>query len=328
MSKSILEMCKTAVFFGEELARYGFGEAHPFNSNRIYAFWSKANALELVKSNQIQIEAPELADEDTLLTFHDKDYLKLVKQASAYGSGLLDLGDTPAFKGVFEASSYVVGTSLKALDLVMNKRDGVLHAFNPIGGLHHARRGSAGGFCVFNDIGILSIIARQKYRISRIAYVDIDAHHGDGVYYEFEHDPLLFIADIHEDGRYLYPGTGNASEVGLGNAKGTKINITMKPGSDDNAFISSFGKVEEFIDNVARPELIILQCGADSIKGDPLTHLQYSSKVYRYAADILHRLSHKYCDGRLIALGGGGYNQNNIANAWTEVIMSLMEGVF
>jgi acetoin utilization protein AcuC len=328
MSKSIMEMCKTAVFFGEELARYGFGESHPFNSNRIYAFWSRANALELVKSNQIQIEAPARADEETLLTFHDKDYLTLVKQASAYGSGLLDLGDTPAFKGVFEASSYVVGTSLKALDLVMNNRDGVLHAFNPIGGLHHAKRGSAGGFCVFNDIGILGITAREKYGISRIAYVDIDAHHGDGVYYEFEDDPLFFIADIHEDGRYLYPGTGNASEVGLGNAKGTKINISMKPGSDDSEFISTFGKVEEFIDNVARPELIILQCGADCIKGDPLTHLQYSSKAHKHAADILHRLAHKYCDGRLIALGGGGYNQNNIADAWTEVIMSLMRGAF
>ena len=320
-------MCKTAVFFGEELARYGFGESHPFNSNRIYAFWSRANALELVKSNQIQIEFPERADEEILLMFHDKDYLTLVKQASANGTGALDLGDTPAFKGVFEAASYVVGTSVKALDIVMNNRNEVLHAFNPIGGLHHARRGSAGGFCVFNDIGIVGIMARQKYGISRIAYVDIDAHHGDGVYYEFEDDPLFFIADIHEDGRYLYPGTGDGSEIGLGNAKGTKINIAMKPNSDDNEFISAFGKVEEFIDNVARPELIILQCGADCIKGDPLTHLQYSSKAHRYAADILHRLSHKHCDGRLIALGGGGYNQNNIADAWTEVVVSLISNI-
>jgi acetoin utilization protein AcuC len=317
-------MCKTAVFFGEELARYGFGESHPFNSNRIYAFWSKAKVLGLVNSDQIQIETPAQADEETLLTFHDKDYLTLVRKASVLGSGLLDFGDTPAFKGVFEASSYVVGTTLKALDLVMNRANGILHAFNPIGGLHHARRGSAGGFCVFNDIGIAGIVARQKYGIKRIAYIDIDAHHGDGVYYEFDNDPLFFIADLHEDGRYLYPGTGSESEVGIGGAKGTKINISMKPGSGDSEFISKFGKVEEFIEKVARPELIILQCGADCVKGDPLTHLQYSSIAHRHAANILHRLSHRYCDGRLIALGGGGYNQDNIANSWNEVVMSLM----
>ncbi|HEY7111249.1 MAG TPA: acetoin utilization protein AcuC [Nitrososphaeraceae archaeon] len=317
-------MCKTAVFFGEELARYGFGESHPFNSNRIYAFWSKANVLGLVDSDQIQIETPTQADEETLLTFHDKDYLTLVKRASVLGSGLLDFGDTPAFKGVFEASSYVVGTTLKALDLVMNQANGILHAFNPIGGLHHARRGSAGGFCVFNDIGIAGIVARQKYGVKRIAYIDIDAHHGDGVYYEFDNDPLFFIADLHEDGRYLFPGTGSESEVGIGGAKGTKINISMKPGSGDNEFISKFGKVEEFIEKVARPELIIFQCGADCIKGDPLTHLQYSSIAHKHAANILHRLSHRYCDGRLIALGGGGYNLDNIANSWNEVVMSLM----
>jgi acetoin utilization protein AcuC len=320
-------MCETALFFGQELAKYGFGESHPFNSNRIYAFWSKVNALNLDKSNQIQIETPELADEEILILFHDKDYVNLVKKASIYGTGLLDLGDTPAFKGVFEASSYIVGTSLKALDLVMQKKDGIFHAFNPIGGLHHARRGSAGGFCVFNDIGILSIVARQKYGVSRIAYVDIDAHHGDGVYYEFEDDPLFFIADIHEDGRYLYPGTGNELEIGSGNAKGTKLNIALKPNSDDNDFIAAFGKVEEFIDNIARPELIILQCGADCIKGDPLTHLQYSSKAHKYAADKLHQLSHKHSDGRIIALGGGGYNQKNIADAWTEVVISFISNI-
>ncbi|HYZ65971.1 MAG TPA: acetoin utilization protein AcuC, partial [Nitrososphaeraceae archaeon] len=146
-------MCKTAVFFGEELAGYSFGSAHPFNSNRIYAFWSKFCALNLDKSNQIRIERPAIVQEELLLRFHDNEYVDLVKKSSKLGTGLLDLGDTPAFKGVFEASSYVVGTSLKALELVMEKRDGILHAFNPIGGLHHSRRGSAGGFCVFNDIG-------------------------------------------------------------------------------------------------------------------------------------------------------------------------------
>ena len=317
-------MCSTVVFFGEELAKYGFGKSHPFNSDRIYAFWSKFTALNLDKSTQIRIEKPVTVKEETLLEFHDKDYVEFIKKASKHGTGLLDLGDTPAFKGVFEASSYIVGTSLKALDLVMKRTDGIVHAFNPIGGLHHARRGSAGGFCVFNDIGVVSIVARKKYALDRVVYVDIDAHHGDGVYYEFEDDPMLFIADIHEDGRYLYPGTGNESEIGMGNAKGTKINIPLKRNSDDNEFIAAFNRVEEFIENTAKPQLIILQCGADCIDGDPLTHLKYTPKAHRYAADKLHQLSHKHCDGRIIALGGGGYNQNNIADGWTEVVRSFI----
>lgn len=320
-------MCKTAVFFGEELARYSFGKSHPFNSNRIFAFWSKFKTLNLDKDDQIQIKKAENAQEEILLEFHFKDYVNLVKKASMHGTGYLDLGDTPAFRGVFEASSDVVGTSLRALDIVMDKTDGILHGFNPIGGLHHARRGSAGGFCVFNDIGILGMIARKKYGINKIAYVDIDAHHGDGVYYEFENDPNFFVADIHEDGHYLYPGTGTESEIGSGEAKGTKLNIPLMPDSTDDDFITAFSKAEEFIDNIAKPELIIFQCGADGIDGDPLTHLRYSSKAHRYAADKLHRLSHKHCDGRIIALGGGGYNQQNIADAWTEVVMSFIKHI-
>lgn len=318
-------MCSTAVFFGEELARYGFGESHPLNSNRIYAFWSKFKEINLDKSTQIRIEKPEITHEETLLQFHDDVYIDFVKRASKQGIGFLDRGDTPAFEGVFEASCYVVGTSLKALDEIMNKRDGILHAFNPIGGLHHARRNSAGGFCVFNDIGVVSVMARKKYGLDRIAYVDIDAHHGDGVYYEFEADPKFFIADIHEDGHYLYPGTGMESETGSLDAEGTKLNIPMKPNSGDSDFIKAFKDIEKFIDKAAKPELIILQCGADCLTGDPLTHLKYSSKAHKYATDMLHHLSHKHCDGRMIALGGGGYNLKNIADAWTEVVRSLTE---
>ncbi len=320
-------MCKTAVFFGKELAEYGFGESHPFNSNRIYSFWSKFNTMNLNKSDKILIKKPKIAQEEILLQFHEKKYIDMVKQYSNWGNGFLDLGDTPAFKGVFEASCYVVGSTLNALDLVMEKEEGILHAFNPIGGLHHARRNIAGGFCVFNDIGIAIMVARKKYGLNRISYVDIDAHHGDGVYYEFELDPFMFIADIHEDGRYLYPGSGHESETGKENAIGTKINIPLNPNSGDDDFITAFKKVEEFIENIAKPELIILQCGVDGIGGDPLTHLQYTLKTHRYAADKLHRLSHKYCDGKIIALGGGGYNQTNIGDGWTEVVRAFISNM-
>jgi acetoin utilization protein AcuC len=321
-------MCSTAVFFGEALGKYGFSGSHPFNSDRIYAFWSKFQSENLDKSAQIMIKEPTLADEETILSFHDNDYVNFVKKASKHGRGFLDIGDTPAFKGIFEASCYVVGSSLKALDIVMKKTDGIWHAFNPIGGLHHARRDSAGGFCVFNDIGIAILVARKEYGLKRIAYVDIDAHHGDGVYYEFENDPLLFVADIHEDGRFLYPGTGSELETGLGEAEGTKLNIPLAPNSTDMDFIAAFNKIQKFIDDIARPELIILQCGADSLNGDPITHLKYTRQAHRYAADALHKLAHKHCDGRIIALGGGGYNKANIGDAWTEAIKSLLTQPF
>jgi acetoin utilization protein AcuC len=317
-------MCQTAVFFGDALARYGFGNLHPWHFNRIFDFWSKFKNENLNISAQVIIKDPVSADEESILTFHERDYVDLVKKSSRVGSGFLDFGDTPVFKGIFEASSNVVGTTVECLNLVMKSPPEVEHVFNPIGGLHHARRDSAAGFCVFNDIGIAIRIARKRYGVKRIAYVDIDAHHGDGVYYEFENDPLLFMADIHEDGRFLYPGTGSRLECGIGEAKGTKLNIPMEPKSTDKDFILAFNRIENFIEDLAKPELIILQCGADSLDGDPIAHLRYTPIAHRYATDVLHRLAHKYAKGRLVALGGGGYNSSNIANAWIEVVKSMI----
>jgi acetoin utilization protein AcuC len=310
-------MCRTGVFYGEALARYGFGGSHPLGTDRLEAFW---NRLQKEKIATVT-EEPVMGTEQDALLFHDKEYVDFVKAASKHGGVYLDRGDTPAFKGVFEASLCVVGSTLAALDMVM-AGENVQHAFNPIGGLHHARRDTAGGFCVFNDIGVAILAARKKYGIKRIMYVDIDAHHGDGVFYEFEDDPLLFFADTHEDGQYLYPGTGSETETGIGPAAGTKLNIPLRPGSGDNEFISAFGKIEQFVDRV-KPELIILQCGADCLAGDPITHLQYSPMAHRFAADSLHRLAHKHCKGRIMALGGGGYNRENIGNAWTQVVYSF-----
>jgi acetoin utilization protein AcuC len=318
-------MCLTAILFGDQLSKYGFGRLHPWNNERIYDFWSKFQQMDLDKSPSILIQEPELALEESILSFHDKDYVNLVKMAGKTGNGYLDKGDTPSFRGIFDASSYVVGSTLKAFDIVIRKKNGIEHAFNPIGGLHHSRRTTAAGFCVFNDIGIAILEARRKYGIKKIAYIDIDAHHGDGVYYEFENDPHLFIADIHEDGKFLYPGTGSEWETGKGNAIGTKLNISLYPNSTDQDFITSFKRVEDFVDNKAKPELIILQCGADSLKQDPLTHLNLTHNSHEYAARKLHSLAHKHSNGRIVALGGGGYNKINIGDAWSAVVKAFIE---
>jgi len=192
-------------------------------------------------------------------------------------------------------------------------------AFVPIGGLHHARRDEAAGFCVFNDCGVAIEALRRRHGLRRIAYVDIDAHHGDGVYYAYEDDPDLIIADLHEDGRYLYPGTGGADERGRGAALGSKLNIPMPAGATDRDFMVQWEAVERFVSD-AKPELILLQCGADSLDGDPLTHLAYTSATHAHAARRLCAVADRFCRGRLLALGGGGYDAANVAQAWNDVV--------
>jgi acetoin utilization protein AcuC len=312
-------MCNSAVIVGKELSAYSFGEKHPLNSKRLEAFWSTLVNLESMRTGRLKVLQPTLSDESTVALFHEKKYIDFVKESSITGSGYLDSGDTPSFKGVFDASLYVTGSTILALETVFNKTNAIDHAFNPIGGLHHARRNAAGGFCVFNDIGIAIMHARKNLNLKRILYVDIDAHHGDGVFYGFEDDPDLYIADIHEDGSFLYPGTGFESETGLREARGTKLNLPLQPGATDSDFLSAFTKIENFVESL-NFELIIFQCGADGISGDPLTHLKYSEKSHEYAAQVLHRIAHDKTGGKIIGLGGGGYNTVNLARAWNKVV--------
>ena len=306
-------------YHGEALARYGFGHGHPFGPDRLHAFWQEMKSQGL--DRQSGIGAPVACTEKDLALFHTTDYIARVKHQSQTGEGYLDQGDTPAFPGVFEAGSVVVGSVLDGLKKILAGE--YQRVFVPIAGLHHARRDSAAGFCVFNDIGVLIEAMRKHHRIQRVAYVDIDAHHGDGVFYSFEDDPDLIFADIHEDGRYLYPGTGAATETGKGKAQGTKLNIPMEPGADDAAFHRVWPQVEEFV-RAGKPEFIILQAGADSIAGDPITHMQFTPAAHAHAAARLCALADEFCQGRIIALGGGGYNRDNLAAAWTGVVESLV----
>ncbi|MCP8307331.1 MAG: acetoin utilization protein AcuC [archaeon] len=313
-------MCSVGIFLGEASLRYSFPN-HPMNSGRVESFWQKLKE-ELGNKENVKIIEPIATSEDFLLLFHTKEYIDFVKRASEYGFGYLDHGDTPAYKGIFEASTYAVGSTLLGLDMIMKKE--LDHVFNPVGGHHHARRDRAAGFCVFNDAAIAIIHAKKIYGLKRILYVDIDAHHGDGVCYGFYDDPMIFIADIHEDGRYLYPGTGFSHETGSGKAEGTKLNIPLEPGAGDKEFKEAFIKVEEFAHQI-KPELIIFQCGADGLENDPLTHLRYTEEAHRYSTKRLHEISHELCNGRIIALGGGGYNLNNVAKAWLEVVKGLLD---
>ena len=308
-----------SVYLGDDLARYGFGDGHPFGPDRMHAFWREAVKQGLDK--RVDILAPVACDEECLLRFHSPQHVALVKRASRDGAGYLDGGDTPAFPGVFEAGAFVVGSDLDALRRIVDGESP--RVFIPIAGLHHARRDSAAGFCAFNDCGVVIETLRAQYGIRRVAYVDIDAHHGDGVFYEFEDDPDVAFADLHEDGRYLYPGTGFANETGRGAAAGTKLNIPLDPGSDDAAFHRAWPRVEEYL-RAFKPEIILLQAGADSIDGDPITHMRFSPAAHGFAAAGLVRIADEFCNGRIIAMGGGGYNRNNIALGWNAVLQAML----
>lgn len=307
------------VYIGEALAAYGFGAGHPFGPDRMGAFWQRA--LELGLDQRVRVCEPRRASDEQLLRFHTPAYVERVKTQSEHGTGYLDCGDTPAFPGVYAAAATVVGTTLAALDDIMAER--CRQAFVPIAGLHHARRDEAAGFCVFNDCGVAIETLRRQYEVQRIAYIDIDAHHGDGVFYAYEDDPELCVVDLHEDGRYLYPGSGAAEETGRGAAVGTKLNIPMAPNAGDDSFYAAWERAEAFVRR-AQPQFILLQCGADSLAGDPITHLQYSSAAHRHAAQRLQRLAAEGCQGRLLVLGGGGYNRANLAAAWTAVVAALL----
>lgn len=308
------------VYIGEALANYNFGESHPFGPQRHDSFVEEFNRQSL--GTKVDVLDPVQGTEQQLLSFHTPQYIERVKQLSTTGSGYLDGGDTPAFLNMFDITLGVVGTTVDAVNQVMSGN--YQRAFTPIGGLHHARRDAAAGFCVFNDCGVAIEVLRTQHGINKVAYVDIDAHHGDGVFYSFDDDPDLCFIDMHEDGRFLYPGTGAITETGTGSARGTKLNIPMPMYANDELFLKAWEQAEMFL-RQAQPKVILLQCGADSINGDPITHMQYSEKSHAHAAGRLCILADELCEGRLVAMGGGGYNLNNLARGWTAVVDSFVK---
>jgi acetoin utilization protein AcuC len=312
------ETPRVILISGPEIAAYGFPGGHPFGPDRHDAFMDELRKSACYAG--LDRRAAPAASREQIEYFHTQAYVERVLRMSERGVGLLDQADTPAFPGVYEAAAHVVGGALAALDAIF--AGPARRAFIPIGGLHHAARGGAAGFCVFNDCGIAIEAARRTHGIRRVAYVDIDAHHGDGVFYGFVDDPDVLFADLHEDGRFLYPGTGSRNETGRGTAAGTKLNIPLSPGAGDDVFLKAWDEVERYLE-AAKPELILLQCGADSIGGDPITHLQLTPEAHAHAARRLAVLAERHAGGRVLGMGGGGYNRANLARAWTRVVEEL-----
>lgn len=308
------------VYLCHQRGNYGFGDDHPLGEDRLHAFWDEMHRRQF--DYQVQIYDPVMASEEQLRLFHTQEYLNKVKAFSATGEGMLDYGDTPAYKGVYEDAARVVGTVIDAVHKVMNNE--ARRAFVPIAGLHHSMPHTAAGFCVFNDVGVALKVLLNDYSLKRIAYVDIDAHHGDGIFYPFENDPRVIVADIHEDGRYIFPQSGFSHEVGKGEAKGKKLNIPLLPLANDDDFFMMWEKVEAFV-RQHEPQFVFLNCGADGLNGDPLAHLHYSPLAHARAAASLCAIAEEFAEGRIVAVGGGGYDLRNLSKAWAAVIDAFLE---
>ena len=312
---------KTGLIWDERFLDYNFGPQHPLRPIRVKLTYELIRAKGILQQESVEVLKPRPASREEILLFHEEDYVRLVEQYSKTGSGLLDMGDTPAFKGCYEATSLVAGSSIVAADEVMSGR--LTHAFNPSGGLHHAHPERASGFCIFNDPAIAIAHLKSKYDLKRIVYLDIDAHHGDGVMYGYYHDPALLDIDFHENGKFLFPGTGFPDEIGKGAAKGLKLNIPLPPSTGDEAYLDAFRQIVPDTLKKFRPEIILVQCGADGHLDDRLAHLRLTTKVYTEVVTQMHDLAHKLCNGRLLLFGGGGYTLANVPRVWTLAFSTL-----
>lgn len=309
-------MPKVGVVKGPELLRYSFPEPHPMRNIRLQRFFQRLESLPSLMES-IEIIPPRMASDEEITLFHKESYVAFVKDISKKGTGYLDYGDTPAYPGIYEAACYVVGSTLRLCELVVDGRLG--RCFNPMGGLHHATRSSAAGFCVFNDAGVAIEYLLKVKGLESVVYVDIDAHHGDGVCYSFYDSGRVVFVDIHQDGRTLYPGTGFRHEMGEGEGRGLKLNIPLPPGSTDEEFKAAMLEARDFLLSNDF-DIILFQAGADGIYGDPITELRYTPIAHYFTSEVLCEVANKVCGGKIVAMGGGGYNPENVAEAWINVL--------
>ncbi|WP_373893090.1 acetoin utilization protein AcuC [Virgibacillus natechei] len=313
---------KAAFIYSDALLNYHFHPDHPFNQIRVVLTKELLEAEHQLQPNEI-VE-PRMATEDELALFHDRAYIEALKKASTghlsenegleYGVGT---EDTPMFPGMHEASAYLVGGSLTAVDSVLEGNS--VHAANVGGGLHHGFNRRASGFCIYNDGAVAIKYIRQKYDL-KVLYVDTDAHHGDGVQWAFYDDPNVCTFSIHETGRYLFPGTGNVNERGIKEGHGYAFNLPIDAFTENESFLQVYETAFREIAAFFKPDVIVTQNGADAHCYDPLTHLCATMDIYERIPELAHELAHRYCNGKWIALGGGGYDiWRVVPRAWAQV---------
>lgn len=302
------------------IVEYDFGPDHPMAPVRIDLTMRLATSLGVTAGLEVVQAAPATLDQ--LATVHDPAYIEAVQRAGTTlePEPVFGLGteDDPVFRHMHEASSRIVGASIEACRRVWQGE--AVHAANVMGGLHHAMRSSASGFCIYNDVaaGIQWLL---DHGATRIAYVDIDVHHGDGVERAFYDDPRVLTISLHETGQMLFPGTGFSADTGGRDAQGSAVNVALPPGTADGGWLRAFHAVVPELVREFRPEILVTQQGCDSHSADPLAHLMLSVDGQREAYLALHRLAHETADGRWVAFGGGGYAIVDVVpRTWTHLL--------
>ncbi|NYE95551.1 acetoin utilization protein AcuC [Psychromicrobium silvestre] len=321
-SNAAPQLPATCVVWDPALTAYNFGPSHPMSPARLSLTAELAGQLGLFDRAGVTLTEPYVASDAELLTVHEAEYLEAVHSVSANPHAVAERGlgteDDPAFAGMHEASARLVGGSLRAAEAILD--GSAQRGVNFSGGMHHASRGKASGFCIYNDAAA-AVQRLLDAGVQKVAYVDIDAHHGDGTESIFYHDPRVLTVSLHESGLSLFPGTGFANETGGPEAIGSAVNIALPAYTGDGGWLRAFHAVVPQILRAFRPEMIVSQHGCDSHRDDPLTHLGTSVDAQREAALSISALANELCEGRWLAVGGGGYNVANVVpRVWSHLI--------
>jgi len=317
-------MRPAALVYTPRFAEYDLGPSHPLRPVRVQRTYELIRACGLLEKEGVFLARPTPVDEETLALVHSAEYInavrapgerRAVRRPIEYGLGT---ADNPIVPNMYEAAALVVGGSVLAADLVV--RGKAAAAFNPSGGLHHAHRARAAGFCIFNDAAVaIEHIARATGGGVKIAYVDIDAHHGDGVQEAFYSRRDVMTISVHETGRYLFPGTGGVDEVGEGEGEGFSVNLPLSPQTTDDVYLWAFREIVPPLLEAFEPDFVVSQLGADTHFRDPLTHMCLTTRGYdAVVAEIAARAR------RWVAVGGGGYDVSVVPRAWTLAFARML----
>jgi acetoin utilization protein AcuC len=316
------------VVFDDDLTQYDFGLGHPMAPIRVDLTMRLARALGVLDLPDVTVVPAPVATDAELALIHDPGYIAAVREMGDHPSDRdlehgLGTEDNPCFSGMHHASAHIAGATLEAARRVWT--GDALHAINVSGGLHHAMATMASGFCIYNDpaIAIAWMLANGA---ERVAYVDIDVHHGDGVQAAFYDDPRVLTISLHESPQTLFPGTGDPSELGGPSAEGSSVNVALPPGTDDAGWLRAFHAVVPPLLREFGPDVLVSQHGCDSHEDDPLAHLMLSVDGQRAAHAALHDLAHEVADGRWLATGGGGYAVVEVVPRTWSHLLAIMGG--
>jgi acetoin utilization protein AcuC len=310
------------VVFDPSLTEYDFGSGHPMSPVRVDLTMRLAGELGVLDRGLKLVDAP-MAEDDLIATVHDRGLIDAVNQVGTTPGAVdeergLGTDDNPVFKDMQIAAAHVVGATVEAARQVWSGES--LHSANITGGLHHAMRDRAAGFCIYNDVAV-GIQYLLDQGAERVAYVDIDVHHGDGVEKIFWDDPRVLTISLHETGQMLFPGTGFPNDTGGPNAQGSAVNVALPPGTADAGWLRAFHAVVPPVLREFRPDVLVTQHGCDSHVEDPLAHMMLTVDGQRAAYLALHDLAHEVADGKWVVTGGGGYALVEVVpRAWTHLL--------